>query len=253
MRCLLLIALCLSSALALDLSSYQLSAARVKAPNVRLNLGSAYALRAKRDVRVHGLKDPDDCILNCTQKMHDGLSNINDTDSEEAKMTALCTAIEPTESCYKTCPDSELRKLMIDFLPLMKQPCLLGADKVGELKQTLNCLNSTSDAISNKCDALCNGSLAGDVRLESRILLNVDPAFVMFDDDKQENRDVLKSTCTFLGCMQQCGDSITKEKCGQKGLDVDHKLSSSIFGGIMNLYIDLGGLDGEVKECKALL
>lgn len=104
---------------------------------------------------------------------------------------------------------------MTDFLPLMKQPCLLGNDQypgkalsplcphyhshrldLSELKKSLDCLNSTVDAVAEKCDAVCNGSFAGDIRLDSRILLNVDPTFVMYDDDKIENRDVLKSTCS---------------------------------------------------------
>lgn len=103
----------------------------------------------------------------------------------------------------------------------MKQPCILGTDRVAgtqnsskfskiekidfflDLKKALDCLNGTSEAISEKCDPVCNGSFAGDIRMESRVILNVDPAFVIYDDDKLENRDVFKSTCTYVSFLSK--------------------------------------------------
>jgi len=251
---LLLVAFCISSSLAYDLSSYRL-ASRVQLPNVQLHLQSSPALRAKRDATINKLEDPDSCIKNCTYKLHDALDNMNDTDSQMDVMVGMCQATEPMEACYKACPESQFRKLLLDFMPLMKQPCLLGGskEKITELTTSLDCLNTTAGAIGDKCDPVCNGSFAGDIRLNSHIVLNVDPAFIIYDDDKAENRNVLKSTCSYIACTQQCGDPISKAQCGQKAVEVDHKITSSIFGSITKLYSDVGALDGDVKECTALL
>jgi len=253
MRFLIFIAVCISSALAADFSRYMLSSVRAKAPNVRLNLGPNPEARTKRDIRLHPLEDPDLCISNCTYDMHNGLEAINESDTEVDKMTKLCMALEPAEACFKACPESKFRKLMLDFVPLLKQPCLLGTDKVADLVKAMDCLNSTSDAVVEKCDSLCNSSFAGDIRMDSRVVLNVNPAFVLYDDDKLENRDVLKSTCKYITCTQQCGDPITKAQCGQLGVEVDHKQSSSIFSSVIKLYNDMEALDGDVKECSAIL
>jgi len=256
MRCFIVIALCISCAFAYDLTSFssRYAAVHPSAPNVRLHFGPSSELRTKRDTRLHPLDDPNDCILNCTQAMQDRLRGLNETDSEDVKATKLCKAMEPVDKCYKACPDSQFRTLMVDFLPLMKQPCLLGTDNYAELQKTLDCLNVSSDTVSEKCDSICNGTFDANERLESNVVLNVDPSFIMYDDDKKENTEVLRSTCKYLSCESDCGDSITKDQCGQKGLDVDRKITSSIFGSIIKLYKDLDALDGDVPaECKPLL
>jgi len=256
MRCLIAIALCISSTFAYDLNSFSsqyVKAVHSSAPTVRLHVGPSSELRSKREARIHPLDDPNDCILNCTGAMQDRLQGLNDTDSEEAKATRLCKAMEPVESCYKACPESQFRTLMIDFLPLMKQPCLLGTDNYAELQKTLNCLNTSSDVVDEKCDSVCNSTFGDSTRLESNVVLNVDPSFIMYDDDKKENTEVLRETCKYLTCESTCGDSITKEMCGQMGLDVDRKITSSIFGSIIKLYKDLDALDGDVQECKSIV
>jgi len=246
------VALCLvSTALARNFNSYQVS--RVKTPNVVFNFGPGYVSRNKRDVKMHELDDPNSCLFNCTQKMSDGMMAINETDREVVKMTKVCQAFDPMDACYKSCPDSQMRSLLLDFLPLMKQPCLLGSDRTADLKKATDCLNTTTDRVSEKCDPVCNGSLNGDIRLRSRIVLSVDPAMVMYDDDKAENQKMLKTTCSFLACQQQCGDPIIKEVCGQETLNVDRKMTSSIFGSLMKIYQDLKALDGPIEECQALL
>lgn len=255
MRCLIVIALCISTSFAYDLSSLSqyASVKHARVPNVRLHVGPSSESRSKREVHIRPLDDPNDCIFNCTSAMQDRLQGLNRSDSEEVKATTLCRAMEPVETCYKACPDSLFRTLIIDFLPLMKQPCLLGPDNFAELQKTLDCLNTSSDVVSNKCDPICNGTFSDNLRLESNVVLNVDPSFVMFDDDKKENTDVLRATCKYLSCESDCGDSITKEMCGQKGLDVDRKITSSIFGSIIKLYKDLNALDGDITECKPIM
>jgi len=139
MRALILVALCISTAFAYDFnglcprcltgfSSEYATAVRAKAPLVLLNSGPNAALRTKRDVRLQPLEDPEDCIKNCTSDLQDRLQDLNVTDSKEMKAIKLCRAMEPLDSCLKVCPESQFRSLMIDTLPLMKQPCLLGTE-----------------------------------------------------------------------------------------------------------------------------
>jgi len=256
MRFLIAVGLLISTACAYDLTSFSngyATAIRAKAPLVRLNVGPSAALRSKRDIRLHPLDDPNDCIKNCTTGIEERLQDLNMTDSKEAKAVKLCRAMDPVDDCLKACPESQFRSLMIDTLPLLKQPCLLGTDNFDELQDTLHCLSNSSALVSDKCDSVCNGSFADNLRLESSILMNVDPSFAIYDDDKQENKQVLKSTCKYLTCESQCGDSIIKQRCGQMGLDVDRKVTSSIFGSIIKLYKDLDALDGDVAECDSIV
>jgi len=251
-----LISICISSGFAYNLNSYRSYSARARVPDVQLHVGPNSELRTKRDIHIHQLDDLDDCIRNCTYDMQDRLDGFNDTDDEVTKARVLCQTLEPMGDCYKSCPDTKLRTLMMDFLPMMKTPCLLGIDRIEELQKVMDCLNSTSDLVADKCDPVCNGSFSEDdskLRVDSRVVLNVDPAFILYDDDKKENTDVLRATCKFLTCEQQCGDPITKAHCGQLGVDVDRKSTSTIFGSIIKIYKDMDALEGSIDECKSIL
>jgi len=255
MRCLIFVFLFVSSAFALyDLRSSPFSSVvRAKVPNLALQYGASES-RYKRDIRLRPLDDPGFCLHNCTIDLQERLSTLNETDSEEERAIKLCKALDPVDSCYQACPESQFRTLLTDFLPLMKQPCLLGIDKFGELKNAITCINSTGDLVTQRCSPQCNDTASGmgvdDV--ESGIHLSVEPSYVIFDDDKKKNTEGLRAVCKLLTCEQQCNDRIIKETCGQFTAEVDRKITSSIFGAMIKLFKDVDAAE-EPEECRPLL
>jgi len=259
MHSIIVILFCISSAFAYDLDSVSdqyLSAVNhhPALTNIRLNFGpkGPPGLREKRAIQKRLLDDPNNCIANCSKDLEQRLQGGNQTDSDEVRVTKLCTSVQPAEACFNACPKSLFQKLMLDFFPTMTQLCSLGTDNFAELKKIQDCLNRTQHAVISVCSA-CNSTSIGGQNFKTNAEIRSNPPSITYDDDKKKNSDVLKGICTYLTCESSCGDSIIKEACGQKALDVAKKLTSSVIGSIMNVYKDLDALDGDVKECQNLM
>lgn len=252
-RILVLLAFCVSCALAgFQSSQYLSSAFRNRVPSAELNFQQSAQenRRRRRDIDVHPLEDPQQCLANCSHGL-DAMNNISDTASDQVAATHICKTVESVEACYKKCPSSLFRTLLLDFTPTMKMPCILGDDKYSELEKVQTCLNSTDDQVMAKCDPKCNSTLAANNDVENRIILNVNPPFIMYDNNKKANTVALSSTCQYLVCSQQCAAPIQKAKCGQVAVETDRKITASVFGSIVKLYTDVGATD-PIPECQPL-
>jgi len=245
---LLIISICISSGLAYNnFNSFSSSSAIAGIPDVQLNLVPGPELRSKRDIRIHPLEDPNHCVRNCNNATQYRLNNVNKTGGEAVE--AFCQALEPADACYKSCPDSKLRTLLIDYQPVIKQICASNDDKIQK------CLNGIADEVAKQCNPVCNASsdAANEPPVYNKIKLNADPAFILYDDDKKKNTDSLRSACKSLTCQKECEESITKQRCGEKAVVVIRKRMSDIFGSVVKLYRDVDAIDGPIDECKPFL
>jgi len=254
MRFLILIALCISAALAFDFKTFSgryFSAVQAEKPEVRLHIGSSSELRSKRASHKKPLEDPDKCIFNCTKDVQKRIQESNITDSDNFKHAAeVCKANEPTESCYKACPDSLLRNLTLDYLPTLTQLCSLGNKNNFS---AWDCFNANNIAVQDKCGASCNLTLVDGFEASVDVYVLVNSPYIEYDDNKERNAFVLNGICKYRKCKSECGDSLIKEKCGQIALDVGRNVASAVFRFIINSLKSVGALDGDVEECQAIL
>jgi len=243
MHRLLLIVVFISSALALHDLMQDLALLSSGLPVSNFDFGSK---RAKREIRSSNLTDPDNCIRNCS--MNSANAAIKATNG-----TISCEN-DPLEACYKKCPSSVMRTIIIDSLPVSKMSCLVSNSHQIEAEKVFRCLNTTNDKVSAKCDPLCNMTSESTKFWDSfDFRMSGDQAFLSYDDDKAKNANAFKADCKNLMCRIQCGEPIVKQTCGQAGLDMQRNITSVSLGTIMKIYIDLKALDGQVKECEPLL
>uniref|UniRef100_A0A915IGN0 Uncharacterized protein n=1 Tax=Romanomermis culicivorax TaxID=13658 RepID=A0A915IGN0_ROMCU len=123
------------------------------------------------------------------------------------------------------------------------------SSKAAQVAKTSLRKKSVSQQIRDKCDPQCAKYEESFNKLES---------FGESDDDNQMDikdlRETFKGSCLYVQCLMQCGNPVTKLKCGKDAADLEKTTLIAGFSSVTEMLSSFNdtSVDFWPKECKSL-